>query len=132
MATANPLSKIIVLAGFLAAGFLLIILSCALFNNWLPLLVVGVFLIAPLPNAICGRYAHGDDFMSEGSGNNVVDFGRYVTGFFVVTGLALPAALAHSRVIGIPAMFMSIFGGILVYGTIIAFTLFFSETDESF
>ncbi|KAK9465242.1 vacuolar protein sorting 55 [Lipomyces arxii] len=130
MPSANPLSKIIVLATVLAAGFLLIILSCALFNNWIPLLVVGVFLLAPLPNAICERYQHNDDFMSEGSGNAVVDFGRYITGFFVVTGLALPVALAHSRVIGLPAMFMSITGGLLVYGTIIAFTLFFSETEE--
>ncbi|KAK9234869.1 vacuolar protein sorting 55 [Lipomyces kononenkoae] len=130
MPSANPLSKIIVLASVLAAGFLLIILSCALFNNWLPLLVVGVFLIAPIPNAICERYSNNDDFMSEGSGNAVVDFGRYITGFFVVTGLALPVALAHSRVIGLPAMIMSIAGGLLVYGTIITFTLFFSETEE--
>ncbi|KAK9324920.1 vacuolar protein sorting 55 [Lipomyces orientalis] len=130
MPSANPLSKIIVLASVLAAGFLLIILSCALFNNWLPLIVVGVFLIAPLPNAICERYANNDDFMSEGSGNAVVDFGRYITGFFVVTGLALPVALAHSRVIGVPAMIMSIAGGLLVYGTIITFTLFFSESEE--
>lgn len=34
-----PLTKIIFLAGFLAAGFLLIILSCALWNNWYPLYV---------------------------------------------------------------------------------------------
>jgi hypothetical protein len=62
--------------------------------------------------------------------NAVVDFGRYITGFIVVTGLALPVALAHSRVIGLPAMIMSIAGGLLVYGTIITFTLFFSETEE--
>ncbi|KAK9477022.1 vacuolar protein sorting 55 [Lipomyces japonicus] len=129
MPSANPLSKIIILASVLAAGFLLIILSCALYNNWLPLLVVGVFLIAPLPNALCERYQN-DDFMSEGNGNAVVDFGRYITGFLVVTGLALPFALAHARVIGIPAMVMSIFGGILVYGTIITFTLFFRESEE--
>ncbi|KAK9379052.1 vacuolar protein sorting 55 [Kockiozyma suomiensis] len=130
MPTANPLSKIIVLASVLAAGFLLIILSCALFDNWLPLLVVGVFLLAPLPNAICEKYAANDDFMQETSGNAVIDFGRYITGILVVTGLALPFALAHSRVIGLPAMFMSIFGGLLVYGTIITFTMFFNESEE--
>ncbi|KAK9454759.1 vacuolar protein sorting 55 [Dipodascopsis uninucleata] len=129
MASANPLSKIIILAGFLAAGFLLIILSCALFNNWYPLLVVGVFLMAPLPNAICERY-QSDDFMSENSGSGAVDFGRYITGFFVVTGLALPVALAHARIIGAAAMLMSIAGGLLVYGTIITFTLFFQISDE--
>ncbi|KAK7204579.1 vacuolar protein sorting 55 [Myxozyma melibiosi] len=130
MPTANPLSKIIVLATVLAAGFLLIILSCALFDNWLPLLVVGLFLIAPLPNAICEKYAANDDFMQESSGNAVIDFGRYITGILVVSGLALPCALAHSRVIGLPALFMSITGGLLVYGTIITFTMFFNETEE--
>ncbi|KAK9469974.1 vacuolar protein sorting 55 [Dipodascopsis tothii] len=130
MPSTNPLSKIIVLASVLAAGFLLIILSCALYNNWLPLLVVGVFLIAPLPNTICERYQNSDDFMSEGSGSSAVDFGRYLTGFFVVTGLALPVALAHARVIGAEAMLMSISGGLLVYGTIITFTLFFRESEE--
>ena len=52
----------------LACGFLLVILSCALFSNWLPLLVVATYILAPLPNAICARYAAGEDFMSDSAG----------------------------------------------------------------
>lgn len=44
--------------------------------------------------------------------------------------LALPIVLAHSGAIEIPAMIMSIFGGQLIYGTIISFSMFFQEQEE--
>jgi hypothetical protein len=44
--------------------------------------------------------------------------------------LALPAVLAHSGAIELPAMIMSIFGGLLIYGTIISFSMFFQEQEE--
>lgn len=43
---------------------------------------------------------------------------------------ALPALLAHAGAIQFPAMVMSIFGGLLIYGTIISFTMFFREQEE--
>lgn len=43
---------------------------------------------------------------------------------------ALPAVLAHSEIIRIPAMIMSITGGLLIYGTIISFGMFFQEEQE--
>jgi len=70
----------------LAIGFLLVILSAALFKNYLTLLVVATYVIAPLPNWLCGRAANPDDFM-ESSGSGVIDFGRFLTGFFVVMGI---------------------------------------------
>lgn len=62
------------------------ILSAALFKEYLTLLVVATYVIAPLPNYICGRAANPDDFM-ESAGSGVVDFGRFLTGFFVVMGI---------------------------------------------
>ncbi|PSS10474.1 hypothetical protein M430DRAFT_174978 [Amorphotheca resinae ATCC 22711] len=126
---AAGLKTIISLSFVLAIGFLLVILSCALFKQYLPLLVVATYVLAPLPNWICGRCANPDDFV-ESSGNAVVDFGRFCTGFLVVMGVALPAVLAHSEIIRIPAMIMSIVGGLLIYGTIISFGLFFQEEQE--
>ena len=41
----SPLTAVILLSFVLAVGFLLIILSCALWANWLPLLV-GVYLVS--------------------------------------------------------------------------------------
>ncbi|KAH6684722.1 vacuolar protein sorting 55 [Halenospora varia] len=124
------LKTIISLSFVLAIGFLLVILSCALFKQYLPLLVVATYVLAPLPNFICGRCANPDDFGNESSGNAIVDFGRFLTGFLVLMGIALPAVLAHSEIIRVPAMIMSIVGGLLIYGTIISFGMFFQEEQE--
>jgi hypothetical protein len=43
---------------------------------------------------------------------------------------ALPAILAHSQIIAIPAMVMCIIGGLLIYGTIISFGMFFQEEQD--
>lgn len=44
--------------------------------------------------------------------------------------LALPVLLAHCGLIRVPAMAMSIVGGLLIYGTIISFTMFFHEEQD--
>jgi hypothetical protein len=72
----------------LAIGFLLVILSCALFKEYLPLLVVVTYVLAPLPNWICGRCSNPDDFVESGN-NAVVDFGRFCTGFLVLMGVGM-------------------------------------------
>ncbi|CAI7582783.1 hypothetical protein N7533_004771 [Penicillium manginii] len=126
---AAGLKTIIALSFVLAIGFLLVILSSALWHKYWPLLVVAIYIIAPLPNWICARCANPDDFM-DSSSSSAMDFGRFMTGFLVLTGIALPAVLAHSGAIEIPAMIMSIFGGLLIYGTIISFSMFFQEQEE--
>lgn len=126
---AAGLKTIISLSFVLAIGFLLVILSCALFHQYLPLLVVATYVLAPLPNWICGRCSNPDDF-GESSGNAVVDFGRFATGFLVLMGVALPVLLAHSAVIRWAAAVMSVVGGLLIYGTIITFGMFFQEEHE--
>lgn len=42
-----------------------------------------------------------------------------MTAIFVVSGLAVPAILAHIRVIQVGAFLMCISGGVVVYGTIL-------------
>ena len=44
--------------------------------------------------------------------------------------IALPVLLAHSGIILWYAAVMSIVGGVLIYGTIIAFGMFFEEEHE--
>ena len=43
---------------------------------------------------------------------------------------ALPVVLAHSSIITIQAMIMSIVGGLLIYGTIVVFGMFFQEEQD--
>jgi len=116
----------------------MIILSCALWSNWLPLFVGSfprffckplprlsfllsdnvccvwtalTFIVAPLPNALfshCGGEEFSTDY-NEGSGP--MDIGRFITAFIVVTGFALPLVLAHSEIIKPGASIMSLIGG---------------------
>jgi hypothetical protein len=79
------LKTIIALSFVLAVGFLLVILSCALWQVYYPLLVVATYVVAPVPNWICSRIANPDDFV-ESSGAAVLDLGRFCTGFLVVMG----------------------------------------------
>ena len=48
----------------------------------------------------------------------------------VYVSTALPVLLAHCGMIAVPAMAMSIIGGLLIYGTIISFTMFFHEEQD--
>jgi len=123
------LKTIIALSFVLAVGFLLVILSCALWQDYYPLLVVATYVLAPVPNWICSRCANPDDFV-ESSGAAILDLGRFFTGFLVVMGIALPIVLAHSDLIRVEAMVMSVVGGLLIYGTIVSFSMFFQEDQE--
>lgn len=109
-------TAIILLSFVLALGFLLLILSCALFSNWLPILVALTFVFAPIPNSLCARCAGADDFSADYN-SAYVDFGNWLTSGIVVMGFALPITLAHTGVIAEMAGIMSIAGGALVYGT---------------
>lgn len=129
----SPLTKIICLSGVLALGFLLIILSCALFHNYYPLFDVLVFLLAPLPNALLGRSdgfsSHGE-FLNE-SGRNGEDFGHFMTGILVSSGVLLPVVFHHARLINYESAIMTLSGGLIIYLCIVVFTWFFNGSLES-
>ncbi|KAG9318494.1 vacuolar protein sorting 55 superfamily protein [Chiua virens] len=128
---AAGLKTVILLSFVLAAGFLLIILSCALWSNWLPLLVALTFVLAPLPNAL---FAHcgGDEFSSYEANAGPIDLGRFITSIVVISGFALPVVLTHSEVIRPGACVMSVVGGGLVYGTILAYAAAFRQDDSEY
>ncbi|RKP05376.1 vacuolar protein sorting 55 [Thamnocephalis sphaerospora] len=120
---------IIALAFCLACGFLLIILSCALYQNWWPVLVAVTYGLAPLPNMLCARCGYSEDIFTD-TQTGFADAGYFLTAVLVVTGLAMPVVLAHAGVIGAAAMAQSVTGGLLVYGTIVAYNHFFGQDDE--
>lgn len=127
----SGIKTIALLSVCLSAGFLLSILSCALYGNWWPLLVVFTYAIAPLPNALFGRYVSSDPLADVST--SVADFGKFLTAMLVVSGFGLPVVLAHSEIITRAAMVMGISGGGLVYGTIIAYSVVFSgRSDDGF
>lgn len=98
--------------------------------------VIGIFLIAPLPNIIAQLIEnHRDDFLtfSNDQGNApsaLKEFCQHFTGFLIVSGVALPLTFFHSNLIDLGATIMSIVGGLVVYIDIIVFIWFFSEEEE--
>nr|POE53418.1 vacuolar protein sorting-associated protein 55 [Quercus suber] len=84
------LKTIIVLSFILAIGFLLVILSSTLYDSFLPLIVVATYVVAPLPNWLCGKAQSADDFMDNGT-SSIVELGRFITGFLVVMGIGSAA-----------------------------------------
>jgi len=44
--------------------------------------------------------------------------------------VALPVVLSHSNLITTGAMAMSVVGGLLIYGTIVSFGMFFQEEQD--
>jgi len=130
---AASIRTVVFLAMVLAVGFLMIILSCVLWGNWLPLLVALTFVLAPLPNALfshCGS----DEFAAnyDGASSGPVDLGRFITAMIVTSGFALPIVLAHAQIIHNTACVMSILGGGLVYGTILAYSAAFNQEESEF
>ncbi|KAG7562207.1 hypothetical protein FFLO_02392 [Filobasidium floriforme] len=120
------LKTVVGLAFVLAMGFLLVILSCALWANWLPLLVAATFVIAPIPNSLCSRFAGADDISPEYN-SSYTDFGHFLTGMLVVAGFAEPLLFSHANLVEPAACWMSMIGGGLIYGTILTYSGLFDE-----
>lgn len=59
---------------------------------------MATYVLAPLPNAVFGRYAGRDDVMSDYQGG-IADAGYFLTGLMIITGFCLPVVLAHAGVV---------------------------------
>ncbi|KAJ1916627.1 Vacuolar protein sorting-associated protein 55 [Mycoemilia scoparia] len=60
------------------------------------MLVALIYLMAPLPNMIFGRYTTNDPLADVSS--SISDVGRFLTAMLVVSGFGLPIVLAHAGV----------------------------------
>ena len=131
MTQINPLTKIISLSSILAVGFLFIVLAGAIFGNWLPLIIGILFAFAHIPLVICKSLNKNGfiDDLSESS-TYIIDFGRWLSSFLLISGFALPILLSHCHIIKFAAMVLTILGGVLIYGTVVYFTSFFDSNDS--
>ncbi|KAJ3920292.1 vacuolar protein sorting 55, partial [Lentinula edodes] len=60
------------------------------------------------------------------------DLDRFLTSLIIVTGFVFPIILTRSGMINTSACVMSIMGGGLVYGTILAYSQAFKEDESEF
>eukprot|EP01102_Stenamoeba_stenopodia_P005466 TRINITY_DN1614_c0_g1_i1.p1 TRINITY_DN1614_c0_g1~~TRINITY_DN1614_c0_g1_i1.p1 ORF type:complete len:135 (+),score=22.94 TRINITY_DN1614_c0_g1_i1:107-511(+) len=125
---------IIGLACLLASGIVMNFLACSLHTlqtTWWPMFSVVFYILAPLPNLFVGKNEDNDPFATAPS--SIKHIAMFLTGGFIVSGLALPLVLGHAQVIGTPAMSLALVGGVTVYGSIIAYLHFFhKKTDDDF
>jgi hypothetical protein len=89
-------------------------------------------VLAPLPNALFAHCGSNDFSNEEYETAPAVDLGRFITSIVVVTGFAFPLILQHAEVIKPAASYMSIIGGSLVYGTILAYSAVFKQDSDEF
>ncbi|CAK7903615.1 vacuolar protein sorting-associated protein 55 [[Candida] anglica] len=131
----NPLNKIIGLSIVLSMGFLLVVLA-GIYGNWFPIINGIIFAVAHLPVVISkavsenGDYDFNFDPSVASSGNAIKEFGSFLSAFLVVTGFYLPVLLHHSRILTTTATILTIIGGMLIYGTVYAFSSYFVEEDS--
>ncbi|VEU19656.1 DEKNAAC100817 [Brettanomyces naardenensis] len=137
MSRQSSLTKLIFLSVLIAVGFLNIVLSCALFNNWIPILVVIIFLIAPIPNALaqCISTSYDSNFLGDydddGSVESpFVEFCHFLTGCLVMSGTLLPLILFHCHLINGRSFALSLSGGFIIYLSIVLFSVGFKEDDS--
>lgn len=85
-----------------------------------------------MPNTLFAHCGTEDFSNEEYEAVPAIDLGRFITSIVVVSGFALPLILQHSEVIKPAASYMSIIGGGLVYGTILAYSAVFKQDSDEF
>lgn len=131
----NPLNKIIGLSIVLSMGFLLVVLA-GINGNWFPILIGIIFAIAYTPIPISRALSSSSDYEfnfdpnSASSSGILKEAGLFISAFLATTGFYLPILLHHSHILTKTAMILTIIGGILIYGTVYTFSLYFDEPVE--
>jgi len=82
--------------------------------------------LAPIPNLLVKK---DDDPFSENSGG-LRHVAMFVTGALIVSGFGIPLVLAHAETIDQRAMALALAGGLVVYGTMIAYLHFFLRKED--
>lgn len=66
---------------------------------------------------------------NHGSGDNGI--ANFLTSCFLVSGLALPIVLLHGEVISLQASMLALFGGIVIYSSLIGYQFTFGANEDS-
>ena len=114
------------LAFFAAIGVLLLLLGCALYNNWYPMFILIFYSLSPIPCLLARQFT--DDIDPDDS--PLWDFCIFLTTGIVVSAFGLPGVFAHQGVIGPPSCVLIICGNIIVFFTILTYFMLFTGEDQ--
>lgn len=120
---------ILVLALMFSTGLLLQILGCVLWKNWWPMLTGLMYVLVPMPYLFFG--STGSDYGYGSLASGWIDAGKFLTGFSAVGSIAIPAILAHAKVITSGALIMELAAVFVLGATIITYDYFSSRDSMS-
>lgn len=103
---------LILLSLLFALGISLNFFACLTYQTWLPLWILLMWFMIPIPAFlwIPPKDRWGEDAVTD----NFMDFGFFLTGTLLFSGLAMPVMLAKYKYIPIGAAYMS-FGGCIAF-----------------
>lgn len=130
MAPNKALTKLISLSYTLAVGFVFVVLAGALYGNWYPMVSAFLFAVAHIPRLVTSNYSR-DDFTSETS-VYLEDFGKFLSGFLLVSGVGFPLVLWHSEILDPIACVFTLAGGSIIFRSVYEFLTYFDAEEETF
>lgn len=121
------LKALVTLAFAGSIGMTLIILACALpqYQLWWPFFVVLFYVLSVIPTFLAKRS------MNIGANNPCLELSVFLTMGFVISSFALPIVLARASVIMVGACYLTLFGNIVVYLTIVGYFIFFDNDEDN-
>ena len=114
------------LAFLFSIAIFLQILSCALYDNWYPLLNLIAYVLAPIPLCLFAR-ANNSSLFDSGS-KNAQHWAEFITLFLVTLIVGLPFVLVHLGVVEIGAALLN-FSGFLLICVTGGLGILFSQRD---
>eukprot|EP01064_Diplonema_japonicum_P018909 TRINITY_DN275_c4_g1_i1.p1 TRINITY_DN275_c4_g1~~TRINITY_DN275_c4_g1_i1.p1 ORF type:complete len:130 (+),score=9.54 TRINITY_DN275_c4_g1_i1:43-432(+) len=107
--------SLLIAALFIVVGCVLHILACTVIDDtFYPLLIMAMYLIAPLPLFLCAP--SDSSFLEDNSGFETL--GNFIIGMFGVSGPCLTFVLLHNSLINDGAAVVSFLGGFFVVGAV--------------
>jgi hypothetical protein len=113
---AQALWQTLTLAFLFSCGIFMHILSCALFDNYYPLLLLIAYAVAPVPMCLFARARGGGAF--DTGGKSAQHWAEFTTTFLVSLVVGIPFVLWHVRVIELGAALLDLAGFLLICMTL--------------
>lgn len=107
--------------------------GCVLWRNWWPMLTALMYVLVPMPLLFFGPGSYGAGGGSSSTYGAVaggwVDAGKFLTGFSAVGSVAIPAVLAHARIITPGALAFELAAAGVLGATVVAWDFYASREE---
>ncbi|KAL1496003.1 hypothetical protein AB1Y20_014639 [Prymnesium parvum] len=121
------LCQTLVLALLFSLSILMHILSCSLYENWLPLTMGIAYLVAPAP--LCCYFRNRGDGLFDSGSKALMHWGEFLCAAITSVVVGVPFVMWHTRVIELGAALLGLSGFILAT-TALMLGIFFAKVGD--